>query len=72
MKNSLLPRRPGRRAVVGRAKGCSWSRSRIVLCALVLDAVCVTNVEAMESVVYSSRKTAFVEGRNGQFGVGLN
>jgi hypothetical protein len=32
----------------------------------------VTNAEAMESVVYSSRKTAFVEGRNGQFGVGLN
>ena len=26
----------------------------------------------MKSVVCSSRKTAFVEGRNGQFGVGLN
>src|SRR5262245_62591287 len=32
----------------------------------------VTTSEAMESVVDSSRKTGFVEGRNGQFGVGLN
>jgi hypothetical protein len=32
----------------------------------------VTNVEAMKSVVYSSRKTAFSEGTNGKSGVGLN
>jgi hypothetical protein len=39
--------------------------------ALLFDPV-VTNAEAMKSVVYSSRKTASIEGRNGQFGVGLN
>jgi hypothetical protein len=45
--------------------------SRVVLCALVLD-VFVTNAEAMKMFIHCGRKTAFVEGRNGQFGVALN
>ena len=50
---------------------CHRKKDLIVprLCSLTLF---VTNADAMESVVYSSRKIAFVEGRNGQFGVGLN
>jgi hypothetical protein len=39
------------------------------LCSLTLF---VTNAQAMESVVYSGRKTAFVEWSKGRFGAGLN
>jgi hypothetical protein len=39
------------------------------LCSLTLF---VTNAEAIESVVDSSKKTAFVEWSKGRFGAGLN